>query len=212
MDGFCLIVSGGEFCPLPQALSGARYTIACDRGYLHARRLGLRPDLILGDFDSAPPPDAQIRTERFPARKDDTDTMLAVRRALDLGFRDIAVCCALGGRADHALANLQAGAFIASRGGRARLFGRDTEITVFSRGTEVFPRRPETALSVFSLSGECTGVTMEGTQYDCRDITLVSSFPLGVSNGWAAGAARITVKTGILAVVLSGTGGRKGDA
>ena len=212
MDSLCLIISGGEFCPLPQALPAPRYTIACDRGYLHAARLGVRPDLILGDFDSAPPPDGQIPAERFPARKDDTDTMLAVRRALDGGFRDIAIACALGGRADHALANLQAGAFVAARGGRARLFGRGTEITVFSRSTERFKRRPGCALSVFSLSDECTGVTLEGTQYDCRDIVLSSSFPLGVSNGWSGGEARVTVRTGILAVLVSALNEPEGSA
>lgn len=53
----CLILCAGELDP--KALEAVEkpeecYIIAADGGYLHARRLGLRPDLILGDFDSAP--------------------------------------------------------------------------------------------------------------------------------------------------------------
>lgn len=37
------------------------FVVACDAGYHNAERLGLRPDLIVGDFDSARSPKPSTR-------------------------------------------------------------------------------------------------------------------------------------------------------
>ena len=113
-----LIISGGDYSPLPDAVFDR--VIACDRGYLHARRMGIQPDLIIGDFDSAPVPEGEVPVERFSSRKDDTDTMLAVKKALSMGSGEILIACAFGGRLDHTVANIQSGAFIAGQGGTTR--------------------------------------------------------------------------------------------
>ena len=115
MEKLCLIVSGGAFAPLPEDLRAPDFVIACDRGWQYAARLGVTPDLIVGDFDSAAAPRAGAPVERLPTRKDDTDTMYAARRATELGYRNVAVCCAFGGRLDHTLANIQTAAWIAAR-------------------------------------------------------------------------------------------------
>ncbi len=203
MEGTCLIVSGGDFCPLPDELRGAAFVIACDRGYVYAERLGLTPDLIVGDFDSAPPPTGAAPVKRFPSRKDDTDTMLAAREALAHGFADVAVCCAFGGRLDHTLANLQTAAYLAAHGARTRLLGENTEALVFAGGGARIPRREGWSLSVFALGGVCEGVTIRGTKYECENETLTGDFPLGVSNVWASEAAEIRLRRGTLLVIQS---------
>lgn len=209
MNGLCVIVSGGEYCELPDELRGADCVIACDRGWQYAEKLGLSPDLIVGDFDSAPPPAIGAPVRRVPTRKDDTDTMLAVRHALEQGWRDVAICCAFGGRLDHTLANLQSGAYIAAHGGRARLLGADTDARIFADGEETFPRREGWSLSVFALSDSCAGVTIRGTKYECEDAALTNAFPLGVSNVWAAEEAAVRIGRGTLLVVQSRL--RKGE-
>ena len=209
MNGLCVIVSGGEYCELPDELRGADCVIACDRGWQYAEKLGLSPDLVVGDFDSAPPPAMGAPVRRVPTRKDDTDTMLAVRHALEQGWRDVAICCAFGGRLDHTLANLQSGAYIAAHGGRARLLGADTDARIFADGEETFPRREGWSLSVFALSDSCAGVTIRGTKYECEDAALTNAFPLGVSNVWAAEEAAVRVGRGTLLVVQSRL--RKGE-
>lgn len=203
MERFCLIVSGGELCELPDGLRGADLVIACDRGWQHAERLGLRCDLVLGDFDSSPLPEAGAAVERFPPRKDDTDTMLAARRALALGYTQAAICCAFGGRLDHTLANIQAAAFLASHGVRTRLCGTGTDALAFSGGSARFPRRAGRSLSVFALSDCCEGVTIRGAAYGCEDAVLTNAFPIGVSNEWAADEAEIAVRRGVLLVMQS---------
>ena len=205
----CLIISGGEECPLPADMQKAEYVIACDRGYLYAERLGLKPDMIVGDFDSAPFPVTEIPVERLPSRKDDTDTMIAARHAAEMGFDEIVILCCFGGRLDHTLANIQTAAWLAERGMTVRLAGADAEAAVFTSGTLRFPRREGRSLSLFSLSDRCEGVRIRGTKYDGQDLTLTNAFPLGVSNVWTTEEAEITVKTGILLVMQSGL--KKGE-
>lgn len=206
MEGTCLIVSGGDFAPLPEELHGAPCVIACDRGYVYAERLGLAPDLIVGDFDSAPPPAAGAAVKRYPSRKDDTDTMLAAREAIARGFADVAICCAFGGRLDHTLANVQTAAWLVAHGARARLYGADAEATAFGAGVARIPRREGWSLSVFALSDRCEGVTLRGVKYECENETLTNAFPLGVSNVWMAETAEISLRSGILLTLMSRLG------
>ena len=93
--------SGVEF-------DSSRYVICADGGYILAKKMGIEPDVIIGDFDtykSRLPENCEII--RHPEEKDDTDTMLAVKLALNRGFKHIVICGAIGGRLDHTMANIQ---------------------------------------------------------------------------------------------------------
>ena len=183
MSGHCLIVSGGAYCEIPKEARAADYVIACDRGYRHAERMGIMPDLIVGDFD--------------------TDTMLAARRAAELGYGEATICCCFGGRLDHTLANLQTAAWLVEHGASVRLTGTDTEAYAFTAGKTRIPRRDGWSLSLFSLSDRCEGVSIRGTEYDGENITIRNSFPVGISNRWSAGEAEISVRQGILLIIES---------
>ncbi len=195
-----LIISGGDYAPV----SGRDYgfVVACDRGWLHAQRMGIRPGLILGDFDSAPVPEGDIPVEIHPRQKDDTDTMLAVKKALAQGCGEITVACAFGGRLDHAFANIQAGAYAAERGAAVRLCGEDTEAWIFRDRSLAFPRRAGYSFSVFSLTDTCSA-TIAGAEYECRDLAIRNTFPVGVSNEWKEEQITVTAGGGILMVMES---------
>ncbi len=210
----CLIISGGAFSPLPflyketidreekEKTDKSIFVIACDSGYQNAKKMGIRPDLIVGDFDSAPCPDTDIPISKYPTRKDDTDTMLAIRHAMDAGYKDITIICALGGRLDHAYANIQAAAFVAANGGICRILEDTEKITVFN-GREIFPKRNGYSLSVFSLTDKAEGVTIKGTKYEVENADMNNVYPIGTSNVWVKNEAEIYVKTGILVVIES---------
>ena len=213
MSRWCVIVSGGEFCALPEEMREGRpdCVIACDIGWRYSERLGLETDLAVGDFDSAPAPEG-VRVRRVPSRKDDTDTMLAVKEALAEGYRDIVILCAFGGRLDHTLANIQGGAYAVSRGAvRVRLIGAKEEALVISPEAcpVILPRREDRSLSLFALSNRVEGLSLQGTKYDGTEMTLESRFPLGVSNHWTAAEAEISFRSGTLLIVQSQL--RKGE-
>ncbi len=203
MNGLCLIITGGEYAVIPDDIRNADYVIACDRGWQYAQQMGIKPDLIIGDFDSSPLPETDIPILQFPSHKDDTDTMLAAREALKRGYKNIAICCAFGARLDHAMANIQTAAFLVSNGAKVRLSGKDTEARVFTKGDLSIPQMTSYSLSLFSISDKCEGVCIKNAEYECSDITLTNAFPLGVSNKWTSGDVNISVREGILMVLCS---------
>ena len=159
--------------------------IGADGGYLTARRLGFQPDLILGDFDSAPMPEATGNVEVHPAHKDETDCVLGVDAGLERGFTDFIILGGTGGRLDHTVANLQTLGYLADRGARGELRDRDCWARVIRDETITLPRGAflgEGAyLSLFALGGGCQ-VTETGVEYPLDRYPLRPFYPLGVSN------------------------------
>ena len=205
MEGVCLIYSGGEYKPCPKELiDRAAYIIACDRGYDFAKRDGVVPDLVIGDFDSAESmPGEEIPVERWKREKDDSDTMLAIKEALGMGYRDFVIVNALGGRLDHLYANVRSAAYIASFGGVCVLEGTGSEVTAFGPGhTMTFRGVPGTPISVFAGNERCEGVKMTGTYYKPVGGVFRSDEPtLGLSNKFVAETAVISVEKGVLIVI-----------
>ena len=198
--GKCVIFCAGEFDSLPFAIEESDCIIAADGGLRHTQHLGLKPDVILGDFDSLgyTPEGANV----FPVEKDDTDAMLAVRRGLALGYKEFVLFGGLDGkRLDHAVANFQTLQFLASHGARGYLVGLAYIVTVIREETVVFPERAEGILSLFCLGPDATGVTLENLQYPLTKGTLTSDFPLGVSNHFTGKSARISVEAGSLLAI-----------
>lgn len=202
----CLIISGGEFSPIP-ADKHFDYIIACDLGILYAQKLNRKPDLIVGDFDSLsspiPPEYADIPIQTFPVEKDDSDTMLAIRIALKKGYKKISIICALGGRLDHTFANLQALGFIASHGAIGELYAEDTYVLTHTDGTVTLPKREGFSLSLFACSNTCEDITITGSAYDVSHVNIENTFPIGLSNYWKQDAITISMKKGILFIMLS---------
>ena len=195
----CGIISGGERDIL-NVIEECDFIIACDRGYQYARDAGVRPDLLIGDFDSytGPLPE-DIPRLSLPAEKDDTDTMAAVRYAIAQGFFELRLYCALGGRPDHLLGNIQALSFCAERGVRAAIIGGGCRIDVI-KDSDISLEKQNGYFSVISLSDVST-VTIENAKYELSDARLTNSFPIGVSNRWKNGEARVKVRGGTAAVI-----------
>ena len=47
----CVIISGGSYAPV-EGVREDDFVIACDKGYVYAEKAGVRPNLLVGDFDS----------------------------------------------------------------------------------------------------------------------------------------------------------------
>ena len=199
----CYIICGGpEPCRtvrIPQDV----FIICADSGYDKATDAGITPDLILGDFDSVVNtlPD-NIETMRSPTHKDDTDTMLAVRTALERGHDDIVLVGACGGRTDHTIANIATLMFIREHGARASIKGDSTDVYILE--DEKITLSPDLSryLSVFAISEKAT-VSITGAGYPLDNYVMERSFPIGVSNEFTEGCdCTVKVRSG-LAVVMT---------
>lgn len=201
----CAIFAGGPERELPcEPVPAGAYILCADSGLRLAERLSLPPDLVLGDFDSLGEIPSALPYITAPAEKDDTDTMLAVRTALQKGFRDIRIYGAFGGRLDHTLANLQALEFIRRNGADGMLIGAGDCVRMLTDGERLrLPQRAERTLSLLSWSEQCSGVCVRGVYYPLEDAVLMRAFPLGVSNRITAPEAEIVCGCGMLLVVQS---------
>lgn len=203
----CVIFAGGPVRD-PKALrplvpDGA-FVIAADGGYRLAAALGIRPDLLVGDFDSLEAPPDDVAFVRLPAEKDETDTLAAVNLGLSRGCDRFLILGALGGRFDHSLANLATLLFLAERGAFGLLADGDTKVTLLGAGQRaVFSKDEGRYLSVFCFGGPCTGLCESGVRYPLLDHTLNPSSSLGVSNQITEEFAEISIETGYLTIVLT---------
>ena len=193
---FCAAEFDAPVCPIEKT----DYILAADGGVRHTEKLGLIPHEILGDFDSLGyvPQGANV----FPVEKDDTDSMLAVRRGLAQGCRKFLIYGALDGpRLDHTVANFQTLHFLAGQGGFGILVGKDCLAAVVKNGSLRFPAVEEGTVSVFCSGADARGVDIEGLYYELFDGTLSAGFPLGVSNHFTGKESCIRVRDGVLLVL-----------
>ncbi len=199
----CWIIGAGEFAgPLPH-ISEDDLVIAADAGYRTLQRIGARIDRVVGDFDSLGEVPVHAKVEVHPAEKDETDTMLAVRIALQEGCREVRILGGLGGRLDHTFANLQTLVYIARRGARGWLIGGSAAVTAIADGEIAFSEAAKGIISIFSADGTAYGVTLEGLKYPLTDYTMTSEMPIGVSNEFAGMPSSVIVRKGVL-LVMSG--------
>ena len=215
----CLIISGGKF---EKVKLHEKYDliIACDKGYLHSRKLKINPDIIIGDFDSAKMPKMNANIIAVDPVKDDTDTSLAVKYALRNGYKQIDIICALGGRIDHSYANISLMKYIVEHGGTAKILSNNATLTVSGSGrikiknensndahivqsdkVHTVSRNKKKYLSIFSLSDKSKIEYIKGTKYDVKNITLKNGFPLGISNEFKDKYADIKISKGIVLII-----------
>ena len=181
------------------------FVVACDAGYRNAERLGLHPNLIVGDFDSAPQPKTDGDTIVLPHVKDDTDTHYAAKWLLQNGYTEVTMLGALGGaRLEHTIANLSTGLFLAEHGVDVVLANAASEIHYLVPGkTLTLEKKGWQYLSVFPWDGKLTGVDIEGTFYPLQGAELTPDFPIGVSNEFTEPTAVLRCTGGHGIVVLT---------
>ncbi len=194
------------FCALPTGfvpvIDPSDYVIAVDAGY--ARLSGAKPDLVVGDFDSLGYVPQNESVVRLPVHKDDTDTLFAVKLGLEKGYKKFVILGGVGDRLDHTLANVQALMYLTGRGARGCLLGERESLAMLKDGALAFPGSPEGVVSVFAYGGTAFGVTLDGLEYPLDGATLTVDYPLGVSNAFTGGPARVSVEKGCLLVVWNG--------
>ncbi|MDR0425858.1 MAG: thiamine diphosphokinase [Clostridiales bacterium] len=158
-----------------------RFVLCADGAYRYLKGV-IRPDLILGDFDSLLDADADgIGRVRFDADKDYTDGHLAVEYLLERGYADIDIYGAFGGRADHAYANLSLLYQAKLAGARARLLD-ERQCVMLKSGRITLKNVKGRTISLEPFLTEAHIILTKGFKYNLRDKTLDRRHILGISN------------------------------
>ena len=207
----CAIIAGGDLPDRePYNTDGYWERFACiicaDSGLYNAKKFGIKPDIVAGDFDSFTeelPEDAEIIAS-IP-EKDDTDTLMAVKKAIELGYKNIELYGALGGsRFEHSIANIQTMVYALQQGCDLKIMGESIlMVQSVDDGEVVYKKKGEMYMSVFALS-ESVGIDyLRGVKYPLENYLMVQSFPIGVSNEIEGEKAVLRINHGIALIILT---------
>ena len=187
--------------------TAAPKTVLCaDGGARYAHALGIIPDLIIGDMDSLEEEllrhfeEKGVAVAPYPVRKDETDTQLALERALAMDPEEILIFGAMGRRLDHTMANLGLLMMGPEKGVPIKLVDEDCEIFVTAGVATVSGQKGQT-VSIFAWGGEARGITLEGFEYPLEGATMNLARPCGISNRLTEEEGLIRVDMGCLLVI-----------
>lgn len=182
------------------------YIICADGGANFAKKLGVIPDVILGDMDSINEEtlryyhDVEIR--RYPVCKDETDTELAINLAIEMGVAEVTIFGALGTRFDHSLGNI----YLLTRFLEFEIRGKiiDEKNCIFLiRGKEDLKLPVGTVLSLLPLGEVSDGINIQGFKFPIVNGKMTLGNPYGISNVVILEKQTISVEKGILLVDIS---------
>ena len=185
--------------------------IAVDRGLSFCHEAGLRPDVILGDFDSVDPAilegyrqEGIVPIDTYDSHKDYTDMELGMRKALELGCSQAILLGAPGTRLDHTLTNIQCLPILEDAGVAAWIVDKHNRIRLLS-GKTVIRRSRQFGkyVSFLPFGGDVEGVTLKGFAYPLENFYLPYVNSRSVSNEIEEEEAEVSFTRGRLLMIES---------
>ena len=204
-----IILANGELPDIKEARSLIQpddHLICADGGTRHALSLNLRPNLIIGDLDSATKDALDtfkkdgVEIELYPRDKNETDLELAIHHAIELNPKQIIIIAALGGRLDQTLANIILLTDIQLSTFDVRLDDGVEEIFICRNQVEVHGR-PGDLVSLIPWQGAVTEIQTKNLRWILRKETLYSDKTRGISNEMLDKTASISIGSGLLLIV-----------
>lgn len=204
-----IIFYNGDLSDLTNAKKYIRsddYLICADGGTKYALALGLKPDIILGDFDSLAPElqeslkGKDIEWITYNKEKDETDSELALQHAIEKGYKTILLFGVLGSRIDHMLTNIFALENLFKKGIDATIVEGNKEIRVIDKSITLHGKKGD-LLSLIPLKNVIKKVKTTNLQYPLNHEDLLFGYSRGISNVFTKSTAEVSIESGTLLVI-----------
>lgn len=209
----CVILSGGT-PPGPEFLKCHIKTtglfIGVDGAADFLVQIGITPDVLIGDFDTADPKSVTalerhgVKILRLEPEKNETDTEAAIECAANAGADDIVILGALGGRVDHTLSNIMMLVRADLKGAACRIIDEQCEMFVSDK-TFTLSGRTGQVISILPLTGEVC-VNAKGLKYPLQNLVLKWGSSRGISNVMQSSSASISISGGYALIVKNNIG------
>lgn len=186
-----------------------RFIIVADGGARLLKKYDFQANLLLGDLDSIGDESLSyvekngIEIKKFPAKKDSTDTELALSYLVDEGYKDIIILGALGTRLDHELANLLNLKKLYKNGIRAKIEDDYNEVIYVEEGSYDFEKTNKKYFSLINASDKLNFST-KGLYYEVENLVIDYDNPSrAVSNEMISNKATIKINYGSAFIIMS---------
>jgi thiamine pyrophosphokinase len=183
------------------------YAIAADSGLAHFLALGIKPDLLVGDLDSVDDSVLEhyikenLEIIKYDSRKNQTDSEIAVDKALTRGCDSLLFIGAFGSRLDHSLSNQMMAVSLANAGIPCVLTDGATRFYTITKSNSPFKyyigdlKPGVDVISLVPMFGDAVGVTEEGLEYRLAKETILFGSTKAVSNTVPAAAGNEAANT-----------------
>lgn len=206
-EAYGMLLAGGDASvtdDLRELAQKAAYVVAADSGLRHAKALSVRPEVIVGDFDSVTKEVLDsyrdIAQVRHPPEKDWLDLELALHHLHDRGLTHIVIVGGFGSRLDQSLAALLIAARQVQQGLRVQFHSGRRQAFVLAAGQQLaLTVGAGQTFSLLSLLAEAR-VSVADAKYPLEEAVLEFGVGLGVSN-ITAQKTTITVQHGLVAII-----------
>ena len=200
-----LIVAAGECLDYDMLLKNAKesdYIICADGGYEHLSKIKVKPDLLVGDFDSLDKKPNIENIITLPNEKDETDTLFALKKAFQKEPQEVVIFGGIGTRFDHSYANLCLLSMCIEKNIKAVVTNGKTSVYMI-KDNHCFKNQKGKTVSIYSFSEKCDGVTLSGFKYPLDNYTLNKENIIGTSNVIEKDEAVIKITSGKLLVICN---------
>ncbi|MBU5437755.1 thiamine diphosphokinase [Tissierella sp. MSJ-40] len=206
-----LIVSSGAISNLKRLECIAKkcdFVLCADGGANHLLKIKYKPNLVVGDLDSIDKKTLKILEEekvpinRFPSKKDATDTELAIEYLIQKGFKDITLMGVTGTRKDHTLANVFLLKRILDNGIKGKIVDDNNIIYLIDNYLKL-KYHEDTFVSIIPITDEGIVVTLQGFEYPLDKTQIDFGSTHGVSNKIVENVGQVIIHKGKCLVFVS---------
>jgi thiamine pyrophosphokinase len=182
------------------------FILCADGGTRHAFALGVRPSMVIGDFDSLSEEErkkverAGAKIVRYSHDKNETDLELAIHHALELKPTSIVILAALGDRLDQTLGNL---ALMSDQSLAALDMRLDDglEEAFFCRSRSELYGNSGDLVSLIPWHGLVEGIHTQGLKWPLHNETLYPERTRGISNELLGTNGSVSLTAGLLLII-----------
>lgn len=171
------------------------FIISVDGGNHHTDRLGIVPDLVLGDFDSYTLLDKTIQSKIYSSVKDFTDGEAAIEYVINQNPAKVLIFGALGNRMDHTLSNIYMLEKLADNDIQGEILSLKNEI-YFLQDALTLEGVSDEFFSIVAITEVVRGIDIINAKYELDKATLSRTSSLGISNEFIDGPAIIKIESG----------------
>lgn len=206
-----LLVAGGNApskALIVKEAKAADYIIGIDKGIEYLYEHKIKPNIIVGDFDSINPIILKDIKEqvgeilRFPEDKDFTDSQLALNKALDLNVQEIVLLGAIGSRIDHTWANVGLLYQCLKAGVKASIKDDKNTLLMVDKSTTLEVNRG-VYFSLIAYGGPVKGLSIKNGKYGLNNHKLLPHDNITISNQFIGKEVAITFDSGSLLIAYT---------